>query len=870
MAEAKSLDQIDRESFAPAPSPIAGAARLIELRPGGVEHPAGPPCQSLDAGWLMAEGGGERGRLHGEWGDAIPAVVPGSIQTALLQAGRIPDPYVGRNDEIARAESFKTWWLKKRFERPAAGGAERLVFGGICDACAIWLNGKKLGEHKGMFAELAYDVSSLLRDGENTLIVRLDPAPRRIGSGEPNDFFIGMNVGWLNTAVINNIYGWHYINLPTLGIWRPVSLAALPAVEIVDPFIATLDAQAGLLRLHLTLKGADENWRGRLVGSIEPENFEGGAHHFACDVDARADVAAEGRVTASPLRTTDARARAVTELLEFALPEARPWQPVDYGAPNLYRLKLSFLPEAGAPDHTSFTFGVRTIEMRPAPDGPEPDNYNWTFVVNGQPIFVKGANWCTLDALLRFEPARYERFLQLAKDSHMQLLRAWGSGMPETDEFYDLADRHGIMVMQEWPTAWNSHRIQPYDILEETVVHNTIRLRNRPSLVMWGGGNESGEPFGEAIDMMGRYSYELDGTRPFHRGEPWGGSIHSYHVFWQRHPLDYNLSLSATFIGEFGLASLPNYETVERYTPAEELEAWPPASDSAFTHHMPVFNLKDEQAIMAQYVADFLPADSLKNFILGMQMAQATGMRHTLELARARWPQATGVCYYKLTDNNPAASWATVDWHGAPKMAYHVLRGAYRPLHVCVLFKRLSFVGAPMSLPVYLLDDRGDLDGQNWIVNVRAFGAELRLVKEQAHIGIGSPATVHRLFDFSLDAEQTWNCPLFIVAEIALQPGNLIVDRVFYWLNYAPVQGCLFNLPRTQLAVEARDADTVSISNSGELPAVGVHFDCPSISHRFSCSDSVFWLEPGEGRSIAVSQVDGVGVAAWNADAVRL
>ena len=444
------------------------------------------------------------------------------------------------------------------------------------------------------------------------------------------------------------------------------------------------------MRLHLTLKGVvREDWRGRLIGSVEPENFAGEAWHFDCDL-------ASGE-------------RELTELLEFTVPKAKLWWPVDHGEPNLYRMKLSFLPEAGAPDHTTFTFGIRTIEMRPAPEGPDPEKYNWTFVVNGKPIFVKGANWCTLDALLRFERERYDRFLQLARDSHMQLLRAWGSGMPETDEFYDLADRYGLMVLQEWPTAWNSHRIQPYEILEETVRHNTIRLRNHPSLVMWGGGNESGEPFGEAIDMMGRYSCELDGTRPFHRGEPWGGSIHSYHVFWQYQPLDYNLSLSATFIGEFGLASLPNYETVERYTPADELDAWPPASDSGFTHHMPVFNLKREQAIMSQYVADFVPSDSLKNFVLGMQMAQATGIRHTLELARTRWPEATGVCYYKLTDNNPAASWATVDWYGVPKIAYHVLRGAFRPLHVCLLFRRLSYIGVPVELPVYLLDDIGAL-----------------------------------------------------------------------------------------------------------------------------------------------------------------
>ena len=848
MSELLSLDQVDRESFAQGPSPIAGAARAIELRPGRLDHPAGPPRLALNDGWEMVEGGEESERLSGDWADAIPAVVPGSIQTALLQAGRIPDPYVGRNDEIARAESFKTWWLKKRFRRPAEGSGERLVFGGICDACAIWLNGKKLGEHKGMFAEIVYDVASLLNDGDNTLIVRLDPAPQRISEGEPNDFFTGMNVGWLDSAVINNIYGWHYINLPTLGIWRPVYLQASPTVEIVDPFAATLDAQAGLLRLHLTLKGAADGWRGRLIGSVEPENFEGETHHFACDVEA-----AE---------------RETTELLEFTVPDARLWWPVDYGEPNLYRLTLSFLPEGGAPDHASFNFGIRTIEMRPTPDGPDPENYNWTFVVNGRPIFVKGANWCTLDALLRFEPERYDRFLQLAKDSHMQLLRAWGSGMPETDEFYDLADRHGIMVLQEWPTAWNSHRIQPYDILEETVRCNTIRLRNHPSLVMWGGGNESGEPFGEAIDMMGRTSCELDGTRPFHRGEPWGGSIHSYHVFWQYHPLDYNLSLSAAFIGEFGLASLPNYETVERYTPAEELDAWPPASDSAFTHHMPVFNLKAEQTIMAQYVADFLPADSLPNFILGMQMAQATGMRHTLELARMRWPYATGVCYYKLTDNNPAASWATVDWYGVPKIAYHILRGAYRPLHICLLFRRLACTGAEAEFPIFLLDDDGALANRAWTARVRAFDSALQLIKCEDFQGKGEQGQVARLGELALDSDQTWSSPLFITADIATEDG--LQDRVFYWLNYAAIQGSLFNRPPTQLAINADGDGAVAIRNIGQRPAVGIHFNCPDISHHFSCADSYFWLDAGEERRITVSQMEGISVAAWNAAAVRL
>ena len=242
------------------------------------------------------------------------------------------------------------------------------------------------------------------------------------------------------------------------------------------------------------------------------------------------------------------------------------------------------------------------------------------------------------------------------------------------------------MILQEWPTAWNSHDVQPPDLLEETVRHTTLRIRNHPSLVMYGAGNESNKPFGPSINMMGRHSIELDGTRPFHRAEPWGGSMHNYDVYWGRQPLDKWLSMKELFIGEFGVASLPSLESTLKFLPAEEHDVWPPRADGSLAHRMPVFNKKAGMSIHAQYVGDWVPNDSLGNFILGIQMTQATGMRHVVELNRTRWPEATGICYYKLNDNNPASAWSTVDWYGAPKIAYHILQQAYAPLHACVLF----------------------------------------------------------------------------------------------------------------------------------------------------------------------------------------
>jgi beta-mannosidase len=198
---------------------------------------------------------------------------------------------------------------------------------------------------------------------------------------------------------------------------------------------------------------------------------------------------------------------------------------------------------------------------------------------------------------------------------------------------------------------------------------------------MWGGGNEhSGQ--GAVIEQIGRICLELDGSRPFHRTDPYGGSLHNYDVYWGRQPLDRNLSLTAPFIGEFGLSSPPNLESVLRYLPESERALWPPPDDGSFIRHTPTYD-RQHLEIMRRYASEFADTDTMAGLITGMQLAQATGLRHTLELARTRWPEATGVCFYKLTDVYPACAWATIDWYGVPKLAHCFIQDAYAPLHAC-------------------------------------------------------------------------------------------------------------------------------------------------------------------------------------------
>lgn len=839
----QSLDEIERVEFAPRFTPWDDEPESVVLRDLPIVHPPGMAHLSLDGPWQLAEGGKLADRLGGQWSDGIPANVPGSVHTALVEAGIIPDPTFGLNQAVARQESFKTWWMRREFQSPAGLMGDALMFNGVANRCTVWLNGEMLGSHEGMFGGPDFDIAGLLRP-DNTLTVRLEPIP--FESWNPSGTNPDNNGSWMRTVVFNNVYGWHYSNLPSLGIWRSVSILDRAPVAMADPFAKTVDAQAGIVDLALQFIGDAAGWSGKLSGSVEPENFAGRRYSFEIPV-----LSDAGELNRS---------------LRFQIPGPKLWWPVDMGEQNLYRITLSFQPDGeGAADVHCFTFGLRTIEMAPLPQGPQPDLYNWTFVINGEPMFIKGSNWCTLDPLMDFRRERYERFIKLAAKQHIQMLRPWGSGMPETDDFYDLCDRYGILVMQEWPTAWNSHVTQPYGMLEETVRRNTLRIRNHPSLAMYGAGNESGQPFGPAIDMMGRLSIELDDTRPYHRAEPWGGSLHNYNCYWGREHLDHNLTMTSIFFGEFGLACSPVYESVQRYLPEDEINLFPPRHDGAFAYHTAVFNKYEGVSRLMQYANYFVPADcTLEDYTVGSQLSQAVGIRHTLERARCRWPESTGVLYYKLTDNYPAASWACIDWYGAPKIGHYFFQGAFAPLHACVLFESLNNVGTPLSLPVYLLDDASELADATWQVLVRAYDGELQLIKSASFEGSGSVTSPRALGDFSLTYEQTDTVPLFVVAEV--WKDKSLTDRSFYFVNYEAIKGSLFKLPRSALRMEV-DGSVATVSNMGSLPAVAVHITQPGRLDTFEVSDNYFWLDGGESAILEINSADGLTVGAWNAGA---
>lgn len=754
--------------------------------------------------------------------------VPGSIHAALRDAGVIPDPCLGCNDTIAERCSYRRWCAERTFYNDGTMTNPLLSFSGVANRCRVFINGVFVAEHEGMFGGPDIAVGRYLKRGDNLLKVELLPIPEVYNGGWPAT----ANEAWKHTVVANCVYGWHYSKIPSMGIWSDVQIIDRPDLRIENLFFITRSIEGGM-RMQLTLPNETT---GEIHLLVRPDNFEGMPQAFVATVNgAKGDVA-----------------------FDFDVKDPCLWWPNGAGRQNLYSAEVQLVVDGKARSVCNRRFGIRTVDMKPFAEGKNDSLYNWTFCINGRDMFVKGTGWCMMDALLDFSRERYERFLSVARHQNIQMIRAWGGGMPETDAFYELCDEKGIMVMQEWPTAWNSHETQPFDILKETVALNTVRLRNHPSLVMWGGGNESDKPYGKAIDMMGCLSVELDGSRPFHRAEAWGGSRHNYNCWWDEMHLNHNLNMTAPFWGEFGVPSLPHAETVRKYLDGEKY-VWQPDKESAFTHHTPIFGTNGEISRLGQYAGYFTSMETLDDAVFGSQMSQVVGVRHTLERARTMWPNTTGALYYKLNDNYPGLSWSSIDYYGAVKPLHYFARRAFEPATTVLLFDRTNMAGQEVKIPYYLLDDNNIVTGQTVKAHLSVWNHKMQCVLDTA-ISVKPQNRVDKIADIVLTEEQTLSEMLYMKTDLLKDDGTLVA-RNWYFCNFETRRGVMLQ-SRAADVVMKQDGKDITLTNRSAYPAVGVTIDVPGYSPQLLLSDNYLWLDPGEAVTVR-SNISGPAVVSW-------
>ena len=246
---------------------------------------------------------------------------------------------------------------------------------------------------------------------------------------------------------------------------------------------------------------------------------------------------------------------------------------------------------------------------------------------------------------------------------------------------------------------------------------------------------------------------------------------------------------------------------------------------------------------------------------IASQLSQVVGVRHTLERARIRYPLCGGALYYKLNDNFPAMSWASVDWYGAPKIGHYVFQKSFASAAAFILTDRLNFAGTARNLPLYVVDDF-PADDNEYVVKATVCDGALRTLREETFSLKANVLNPERIGVLSLSYEETLCPPILIRVEMC-RNGEAVFDT-FYFYNYEAAKGCIFHLPRTQLSVTVSDGDAV-LKNTGAVPAIGAMVTRPGHADSFTAYENFLWLNPGEEKRIRVDCTEGLSAWALNA-----
>lgn len=667
----------------------------------------------------------------------FPVNVPSTVLTGLVANKVYPDPYIGMNNMLIpdASDSFnreyhlerysylpgqpnpwkKPYWYRTTFSVPAGdkGRHFQLVFKGINYRAEVWLNSRRIADSSkmvGMFEEFDLDVSEAVKAGqENALAVKIYPLDV---PGEPatpqlkalGDFYenggptgdIGKNVTMLSSV------GWDWIpevRDRNMGIWQPVYLRTTGQVVVSRPRIVTElpnlpDTSVARLSLDLTLTNhATASRRGTLQVTITPENFTGTAIHFSRDE-------AVGASDAKTIRLSPA------DVPELTMHHPRLWWPNGYGQPWLYRIRVQYVSGGMISDDTSFVFGVRTVSSSATTVN------GWVrrdFYVNGKRVHLVGGAWVP-DMMLNRDRQRYDYELRLCRNANVNLVRIWGGGLGETDDFYELADRYGLLVWQDfWITGDTNGGFKgsadwPLEshVFVDNVISTIYRIRNHPSLLVWTGGNE-GHAREELYNAMRDNVAALDGTRPFipcssgfsKAPADWKGSwpdnrpagVYSGGPYsWQDDAQYYRLVDAGkdwVFKDETGLPSQPPYNTLSKIIPnlVPDPNLPYPLNDTWGYHDACTGNGHYDtyyQAMVNRYGAPV----SMRDFSDKMQLLNAGGYRSIFEAAGHKLNETGGVMLWKLNAAFPSVVWQVYDWYLEPNAGYYFMQRACEPVHI--------------------------------------------------------------------------------------------------------------------------------------------------------------------------------------------
>ena len=640
----------------------------------------------------------------------VIATVPGCVSTDLLAAGLLPDPYIGENEALHAWVGRSGWCYQTTFAARAPGPGERadLVCLGLDTVATVRLNGRVVAQTANMHRSYRFDVRDVLAEGQNELTIEfeapVDAAERMSNElgARPDNSAHPFNA--IRKMACN--YGWDWgPDLATAGIWRPIGLHRWRQARIVSvrPVVSVEVGGDGVAGDPRAADASAPRWaRGLVEVHVDLERGPGDDAELALELEASVG----GQSVTCVVPPGDDKA-----VLSLAAGQVELWWPAGYGRQPLYDLEVTLRPAtgtaaAGGPvggagtvlDQWKGRIGFRSVELDTRPDE---RGARLGFVVNGRAVQVRGANWIPDDCFVtRVGRDRYRARLEQAKQANINLLRVWGGGIYESEDFYSSADELGLLVWQDFMLACAAYAEE--DPLRSEIVAEAreavTRLCRHPSLAAWSGSNENiwGHEDWGWKEVLGdktwgaAYYYEifpaivgeLDPGRPYMAGSPWSlgydahpndarfGSMHVWDV-WNRKDYVAYREHQPQFVAEFGFQGPPMWPTLSRALTARPLRL---ESPELAVHQKAADGM---EKLARSLDAHFAAPRSFEDWWWATALNQARAVALGVEYWRSLVPPCRGTIVWQLNDCWPVISWSLVDGDGRRKPVWYALRRSY-------------------------------------------------------------------------------------------------------------------------------------------------------------------------------------------------
>ncbi|SFD37888.1 beta-mannosidase [Bacillus sp. OV194] len=681
----------------------------------------------------------------------LPVNVPGCVHVDLLKNDLILDPFYGKNELELQWIDKKDWEYETVFDVPEdvlTCSQLELVFNGLDTYADVFLNGERILQADNMFRVWKKDVKTRLQKENNVLHIHFRSPinedlvkQEKLGYNLPavNDHSEDGGVGDKKLSVFARKapyhYGWDWgPRFVTSGIWKNVELVGWSEVRMTDLFIHQKKVTASAACISA-------------VAEIESEEqYEGTLRIVTDGLEVSQDVS-----LAAGTNTIE---------VEMEINDPKLWWSRGLGEQPLYKFTASLIKNGKTVAEKSVKTGLRSMKLVR-----EKDESGASFYIelNGVPVFAKGANHIPNDSFVtEVSYERYKHEILSAVESNMNMLRVWGGGIYENDEFYQLCDEYGILVWQDFMFACSMY---PGDgaFLENVKAEaedNLKRLRNHPSIALWCGNNEMDTAWSEYDEDAGwgwkqLYSPEVrkeiwnaydtlfhrilpeaverlapaqdywpsspmaDWTGDKHQHSNYtatSGDIHYWDVWHGLKPFEEYNHHVGRFMSEYGFQSFPEYDTVKMYAEDQDMAL----ESDVMLHHQ-----KNGRGnfLIKEYMDQYLPeAKDFPSFLYMSQVLQAEGIKSAIEAHRRKKPYCMGTLYWQMNDCWPVASWASMDYYGRWKALHYYAKKSFQDVMVSIDGTNSD------KIDVHVIDD--SLEPVEGYIHVRLLNVKGKLLRE--------------------------------------------------------------------------------------------------------------------------------------------